>query len=163
MSPRIPALLFLLTGCTPDPAELRVSVTPPATATAQYFHGNCFAGFSVGVDLRVQETQGIGVLLSRFSYRLSDRGTGRVLVDESLDTRGIDERYGASATFIPAGSTRELRLGSVSDAAVGPIVVEGGIEGLDENDQSVAETFALSAPLVVIDPGPPSGGACTPP
>jgi len=86
MRPRIPVLLFLLAGCTPDPAEMMVSLAPPATATAQYFHGNCFAGLSVGVDLRVQETQGIGVLLSRLSYRLTDRGTGRVVVDESLDS-----------------------------------------------------------------------------
>jgi hypothetical protein len=163
MSLRIPAVLLLLTGCTPDPAELTVSLAEPATATAQYFHGNCLAGFSVGVDLRVQETRRIGVLLSRLSYRVTDRGTGLVLVDESLDTRGMDERYGAGASSIPAGSTGVFRIGSVSNAPVGPIAVAGGIEGLDENDQTVVESFDLSAPLVVIDPGPPSGGACTPP
>ncbi len=163
MSPRIPALLFLLTGCTPDPAELMISLAPPATATAQYFHGNCFAGFSVGVDLRLQVTGRIGVVLSRLSYGLTDRGSGLVLLDESLDSRGIDERYGEGASSIPAGSTGVFRIGSVSDAPVGPIAVTGGIEGLDENDQTVVESFDLSAPLVVIDPGPPSGGACPPP
>jgi hypothetical protein len=163
MSPRIPAVLLLLTGCTPDPAELTVSLAEPANANAQYFHGNCFAGFSVGVDLRVQETQRIGVLLSRLSYRVTDRGTGLVLVDESLDTRGIDERYGEGASSIRAGSTGVFRVGGRSDAPVGPIAVTGGVEGMDENDQSVVESFDLSAPLVVSDPGPPSGGACVPP
>jgi hypothetical protein len=163
MRSRILVFVFLMTGCTPDPAELRFSLVEPATANAQYFHGNCFAGFSVSVDLRLQETRRISLVLSRLSYRLTDRGTGLVVVDESLDTRGIEERYGEGAGSIPAGSTRIFRIGGRSDAPVGPIAVRGGIEGMDENDQTIAESFDLSAPLVVNDPGPPSGGACVPP
>jgi hypothetical protein len=163
MSSRILVFLFLLAGCTPDPAELRVSLVEPATANAQYFHGNCFAGFSVSVDLRVQETRRVSLVLSRLSYRLTHRGTGLVVVEESLDTRGIEERYGEGASSIPAGATRLFRIGGVLDAPVGPIAVTGRIEGMDENDQSVVESFDLSATLVVNDPGPPSGGACVPP
>ena len=153
--------LLVLTGCTPDPAVLVASAVEPATATAQYFHGNCFAGFSIGVDLRVQETQRVGVVLSRLAYRLTDRGTGQLLSDENLDRRGIEERYGERGSSIPAGSTKLFHVGSVSGEPVGPIGVSGDIEGMDENDQTVVAAFDLSAPLVVNDPGPPSGGVCT--
>lgn len=51
MRPRLAALVLLLAGCAPDPAELTVSLLEPATANAQYFHGNCFAGFSVRVEI----------------------------------------------------------------------------------------------------------------
>ncbi len=161
MRPRTVVFLLLLTGCTPDAAELTVSLVEPATATANYFHGNCFAGFSVGVDLRIQETRRIGVVLTRLVYRLTDRGTDQLLADESLDTRGIDERFGERASSIGAGATKLFRVGSVSGGPVGPIAVTGEIRGMDENDQTVAEAFDLSAPLVVNDPGPPAGGACT--
>jgi len=165
MSPRILVFLFLLNGCTPDPAELAVSLDEPANANAQYFHGNCFAGFSVGVDLRIQETKGIGVVLSRLSYRVTDRGTGQVLSDESLDSRALDERYGQSASVIPPSSGKNFRLGAISsDRPGGLLAVTGEIQAMDENDQTVVEAFDLSAPLLVNDPGPPpSGGACTTP
>jgi len=162
MRPRTVFFLFLLTGCTPDPAELTVSVVEPAIATAQYFHGNCVAGFSISVDLRIQETRRVGLVLSRLAYRLTDRGTGQLLADESLDARAIEDRYGERASSIGAGATKLFRIGSVSGEPVGPLAVEGEIEGMDENDQTVAEAFDLSAALVVNDPGPPSGGACTP-
>lgn len=163
MRPRSVAFFLLLTGCTPDPAELTVSLVEPVIANAQYFHGNCFAGFSFGVDLRVQETAGVGVVLSRLVYRLADQGTAEVLSDESLDARTIDERYGAGASTLPSNGIRRYPLVGVSRQPVGPISVAGEIEGLDDNEQRVAEAFQLSAPLVVNDPGPPSGGACTTP
>jgi hypothetical protein len=34
---------------------------------------------------------------------------------------------------------------------------------MDENEERVVTAFDLSARLEVNDPGPPSGGACTPP
>jgi hypothetical protein len=67
-------MLLVLAGCRPDPAMLVPSLLEPATANAQYFHGNCFAGFSVGAALRVQETRGIDVVLSRLDYQIADRG-----------------------------------------------------------------------------------------
>ncbi len=162
MRPRLAALVLLLAGCAPDPAELTVSLLEPATANAQYFHGNCFAGFSVRVEIRVRETQRVGVVLSKFVYRLTDRGTGTLLADESLDARAIEERYGERASSIPAGGTKLFPTGSVSGAPVGPLAVAGEIQGVDENGESVVAAFDLTAPLVVNDPGPPAGGACTP-
>lgn len=154
-------VLVLALGCSPDPAEVTVSLVEPATASAQYFHGNCFAGFSLVVDLRIQETRGVGIVLSRMFYRITDQGSGRTLVEETLDQRAIDERYGERASILPASGTRTLRLVAVSERPVGPIVVGGEIEALDENDQRVVESFELSTPLVVNDPDPPGGGACS--
>jgi hypothetical protein len=156
--------ILLLTGCTPDPAVVEVSALEPATANAQYFHGNCFAGFSVGVNLLVQETRGVEVAISSFDYRIVDRGTGLVLLDESLDPRTLEDRYGGSASVIRAGGSQTYPLSAISsDRPVGPLAVTGEIRGLDANDQEVTAAFDLSARLEVNDPGPPSDGACTPP
>ena len=163
MKPRTVALLSLLAGCTPDPAELTVSLVEPAAATAQYFHGNCFAGFSVGVGLRVQESRGIEVVISRLAYRIADRGTGRMLSDESLDAGTLEDRYGERASVTRAGASKTFPLTAISsDRPQGPLIVSGEIRGIDENDQAVAEAFDLSAALVVNDSGPPSSGACAP-
>ncbi|MGH9334133.1 MAG: hypothetical protein ACRD21_10330 [Vicinamibacteria bacterium] len=143
---------------------MTVSLVEPATAAAQYFHGNCFAGFSVGVDLRIEETRRVGIVLSRISYRITDQGSGQGLADEALDRQAIDERYGERSSIIPASGTRQFRLGAItSGRPVGPIVVSGEIEALDENDQRVVESFQLTTPVVVDDPGPPGGGACSAP
>jgi len=154
----------LLAGCTPDPAELGVSLVEPATANAQYFHGNCFAGFSVGVGLRIRETRGIEVVISRLAYRVRDRGTGQVLADESLDGRSLEERYGGSARLVRAGETKTFPLAAISsERPEGPLAVQGEIEGMDENEQRVFAAFDLPAELTVNDPGPPAGGACSGP
>ncbi len=163
MRPRSVIFFLLLTGCTPDPAELTVSLIEPATANAQYFHGNCFAGFSISVDLRIQEARRVGVVLSRLAYRLTDRGTGQLLADENLDMRAIEDRYGERASSIPAGATKVFRIGSVSGEPVGPLAITGEIEAMDENDQRVAEAFDLTARLEVNDPRPPASGACSVP
>ena len=163
MRPRTVVFSLLLSGCGRDPAELTVSVVEPVIANAQYFHGNCFAGFSFGVDLRVQETAGVGVVLSRLVYRLADQGTAEVISDESLDARAIEQRYGAGASTLPSNGIRLYHLVGVSRQPVGPISVAGEIEGLDDNEQRVAEAFQLSAALAVNDPGPPSDGACSTP
>lgn len=163
MRPRVFVLLFPLIGCTPDPAQLVVSVVEPARAAAQYFHGNCFAGFSVGVGLRIQETTGLEVVLSRLAYRVVDRGTGAVLLDESLDRGTLEDRYGGNASLIRAGGSKTYPLtGISSDRPEGPIGVTGEVEAFDENEQRVVSAFDRSATLEVTDPGPPSDGACTP-
>lgn len=154
--------LLAFTGCASDPAVLVPSLADPASATAQYFHGNCFAGFAVGVDLRVQETQGIEVVLSRLDYQVVDRGTGLVLSDERLDGRALEDRFGESASLVPAGESRTFPLAAVShQRPVGPLAVRGEVSGVDENGEPVVASFDLSATLVVTDPGPPAGGACT--
>jgi len=143
---------------------LVASAVEPATANAQYFHGNCFAGFAVGVGLRIQETRRIEVAISRLAYRIVDRGTGRVLVDESLDRGSLEERYGGNASLIRAGESKTYPLTAIlPDRPQGPIGVTGEVEGFDENEQRIAAAFDRSAALVVNDPGPPSGGACAPP
>jgi hypothetical protein len=163
MRARTAFFFALLTGCTQDPAELVVSAIEPATANAQYFHGNCFAGFGIALDLRVQETRRVSVLLSRFAYRLTDRGTGQSLADEDLNSREIDERYGERASSIPAGATKVFRIGGVSHEPLGPLSIAGELAGMDENDRTVVASFDLSVRLEVSDPGPPESGACAPP
>ncbi len=159
----VPLVAFLaLYGCAADPAVLVPSLVDPASATAQYFHGNCFAGFAVHVDFRVRETQGVEVVLSQLEYQLADRGTGQVLLDERLDGRALEDRFGASASLVRAGATRTYPLSGTSGGRpAGPLAVRGEIAGVDENGEPVVASFDLSATLVVTDPGPPAGGACT--
>src|SRR5262245_61306651 len=155
--------LLAFAACGRDPARLVPALVDPASASPQYFHGNCFAGFSVQADLRIRETQGIEVVLSRLAYRMIDRGTGRVLADEGLDTRALEERFGANASVVPAGASQNYPLSAISsDRPAGPLTVQGEVEGMDENGEAVTASFDLSASLVVNDPGPPSGGACSP-
>jgi hypothetical protein len=157
-------MLLSALSCRSDPAELVPVLVEPASATAQYFHGNCFAGFSVSVGLQVRETQGIEVVLSRLSYRMIDRGTGLVLADETLDQSTIEDRYGENASLVPAGASRTFPLAGRPDGRPsGPLAVQGSVEGMDESEEMVVAAFDLSARLEVSDPGPPAGGACTPP
>ena len=156
-------LLLALTACASDPAVLVPALVEPASATAQYFHGNCFAGFAVGVGLRVRETQGIDVVLARLSYRVIDRGTGQALADESLDQNAIESRFGGNASLVPAGASQTFSLAAIAqERPSGPLAVQGSVEGMDENGESVVAAFDLAARLEVRDPGPPTGGACTP-
>ncbi|HXV61004.1 MAG TPA: hypothetical protein VEK15_09950 [Vicinamibacteria bacterium] len=153
------ALLYLL-GCGSDPAQLTVELVEPATATPQFFHGNCFAGYSVAVGLRVRETSFVGVFLDSLSYRVVDEGTGFEIASDVLDRATIDERYGAMASVLVGGGSRVYPLGGRSDDPVGPLLVSGEIAGRDENGNNVRTSFNLRATLNVIDPEPPGSGAC---
>ncbi len=138
--------LLALVGCGDDPAELVPDLIEPASANAQYFHGNCFAGFAVGVDFRIQETQGVEVVLSRLNYRVSDRGTGQLLAEELLDQAALEERFGAPAIVIRAGASSTLPLRAVSpERPSGPVAVSGEVAGVDENGESVVPLRAAPA------------------
>jgi hypothetical protein len=148
-------------GCASDPARLVVSVVEPATASPQYFHGNCFAGFALGVDLRLQETQQVGVTLSRFSYRMSERETGAFIAEETLDGRSLQDRYGEGAIAVPPGATRLFRIGSsLPEPPRGRLRIAGDFEGIDENGEAVRTSFDLDAAVTVNTPEPPVAGAC---
>lgn len=156
------SLVLLGVGCSPDPGEITVDLAGSATASPQYFHGNCFAGWSLGVDLRTRETQGVDIFIATLTYRLSDQGSGTELSQERLDAEALDSRYGQRASVLVARTSRIFRLVAVSSSRpVGPIAVTGTIEGRDENGQRVTTPFQLTANLVVNDPGPPGGGACS--
>ncbi|HSF16214.1 MAG TPA: hypothetical protein VLK65_11745 [Vicinamibacteria bacterium] len=153
--------LLLLSTCGSDPAQLTVELIEPATATPQFFHGNCFAGYSVAVELRVRETSFVGVFLDSLSYRALDEGTGFEIAADTLDRATIDERYGAMASVVVGGGSRVYPVGGRSDDPVGPVLVSGDITGRDENGKNVGTSFSLRAPLNVIDPEPPGSGACS--
>jgi hypothetical protein len=160
----VAALALASAGCDEEPAMLTADLISPATASAQFFHGNCFAGWNVGVDLRVAERQRVDVFLDTFVYQITDRGTGLRLGEEALDQDALDERYGFEASVVMGGSSRIYRVaGLASGRPVGPIVVTGEITGRDENGNRVRAPLSLDATLVVQDPGPPGqGGACGP-
>jgi hypothetical protein len=143
---------------------LTADLIEPATASAQFFHGNCFAGWNVGVDLRVAERQRVDVFLDTLVYQITDRGTGLRLGEDALDQDALDQRYGFEASVVMGGSSRIYRVAGISSGRpVGPIDVTGEIAGRDENGNRVRAPLSLDVMLVVQDTGPPSqGGACSP-
>jgi hypothetical protein len=159
----VAAPALILAGCDPEPAVLTADLLAPATASAQFFHGNCFAGWSVRVDLRVAERQRVDVFLDDVTYVLADRGSGLRLREESLDGAGLELAYGFQANVVMAGSSRVYGLvGVTGDRPVGPLDVTGELSGRDENGHLIRTSFQLAAALDVQDPGPPrQGGACS--
>lgn len=150
-------------GCGSDPAVLRVDLVEPATASAQFFHGNCFAGWSVGVDVRITETKSVHVRIESFRYRLVDQGSGVEISAETLDAATLDVRYGEGASVLPGGSSRLYRIGGVTGSPPsGPLGVEGEIVGRDENDHRVVAPLQLTTTIRVGDDTPPESGACDP-
>jgi hypothetical protein len=155
------ALLGALLGCrSPQAARLATEMAGAATGTPLIFHGNCFAGWEVTVELRVRETGGAAVWLGELSYRLSDEGLGATLAEDTLDAATLEARYGAST--IPAHGERLFPLGGPSGGRpVGPIALDGVLRGRQGEGGAVFEEFRLTAPsLVLEDPEPGSGGAC---
>ncbi len=148
-------------ACSSDPGRLQSELAGSATAEPQIFHGNCFAGWIVSLDLQFNETQGVDVSLDLLSYRLFDEGRETVIGSENLDGATLEERYGSRV--IPAHGARIFRIGLPSGLRPqGPILVTGSAVGLDENGNGVNLSFRLTADLVVHDPEPSDGGACPP-
>jgi len=151
-------------GCSsPEPARLTASVEGPAVAAPQFFHGNCFAGWSVRVELRVRETEGTAVWLDGLDFRILDAGLGGAVTDQSLDSVTFTDNYGER--LVPPHGSVLLPVGGPSgERPVGPIVLEGVVRGRDENGNAVAASFHLTASsLDVHDPEPPGAGACSSP
>lgn len=154
-------LAFALASCDEETAGLTVSIPTTATATPQFFHGNCAAGWSVAVELRVRETGGVEVVLDELRYRVFDTGITEELGAEALDRATLIERYGTTAAVLPGGSTRSFPLGFPTEARpLGPLEVSGSLSGRDENGRAITAAFDLATPITVSDDPPPEGGAC---
>jgi hypothetical protein len=151
-------------SCGEEPAMLTADLIAPATASAQFFHGNCFAGWSIAVELRVAERERVDVFLDRFTYVLSDRGSGLRLGEETLDGAALELAYGFQANVVMAGSSRTYGLTAVTGARpVGPLEVTGELSGRDDNGHLIRTPFQLTATLDVREPDPPGqSGACSP-
>lgn len=158
-------LVLSLASCEKKQAELDVDIPTSATATPQYFHGNCFAGWSMAVELRVRETRGVEVVLDELSYRVFDTAVMEEHGAEVLDRTSLESRYGSTASVLAGGSTRSFPLGFPTHTRpVGPLTVSVALSGRDENGRAVSSSFALTTTVTVVgDDAPPQGGACQPP
>ena len=155
--------LGLGAGCGSEPGRLVAEIVGPAEADPLVFHGNCFAGWQLRVELRVRESGGTAVWIERLDYRLQDEGLGVSVVEESLDSAAIEERYGES--LVPPNGSRVFPLGAPSgERPIGPVVLSGTVAGRDDGGSRVTTSFRLAAPsLLVRDPDLGPGGACPPP
>jgi hypothetical protein len=155
--------LLLTSACDGERADLVVALGSSAHVSPQYFHGNCFAGWSIAVDLVVRETNEVQVVLSAFDYRLVDQGAGAEVGADSLDSSAIEARFGSMANVLPGRTSRTFTVGAVDESRPsGPLEVTGSLSGRDENGNAVRASFALESSLSVEDVPPPSDGACTP-
>jgi len=153
-------LIALASGCGHQPAELAPSLVGPATASPLVFHGNCFAGWIVDVDLLLRETSGLAVLVDRIAYRLTDVGQARVLASETLDAGALEDRYKTHMVAANGSSVFSLT-GRSGVRPVGPLVLDGEVTGRDEKGRFVSLRFQLTAAsLIVTDPVLGPGGAC---
>lgn len=157
------SVVVVPTGCHEDSGALVVDVPSAASASPQYFHGNCLAGWSVVAELRARETNRVEVFLDTLSYRLTDQSTSVELGGETLDRATIETRYGANASVLPRGGSRIFRVSVVSsERPHGSLRISGGLAGRDENGNSVGTSFDIVGSLTVTDVSSPSGGACSP-
>lgn len=156
------AIACAATGaCRSDPGRLESELVGTATAEPLIFHGNCLAGWMVALDLQLNETRGIDVLLDLLSYRLFDEGREIGIGSEAMDAATLEERYGSRV--VPANGSRVFRIGLQSGVRPeGPILVTGDAVGLDADGNGVSLPFRFTAELVVHDPDPPLGGPCLP-
>jgi hypothetical protein len=160
-----PALVFAIaTGCVREPALLNVTLVGTASSSPQYFHGNCFAGWSVRAELRIAETNGVDAFLETVAFRLADEGSGREIQTSTFDASALEEIYGAGAPVIPGGSQRTFPISGPSpERPNGPLGVSGNVSVRDETGTRVEKSFALTTAIRYDESPPPSGGACAPP
>ncbi|HUG52516.1 MAG TPA: hypothetical protein VMR21_02900 [Vicinamibacteria bacterium] len=148
-------------GCDRPAGRLSVEVLGPVTAAPLVFHGNCFTGWLVAVQLRLRETEGVDVALERVSYRLADEGAGRELLAETLDAAQVEERAGSR--LVPARGELRFPITAISTGEpIGPVVFEGEILGRDESGHAIVVPLRSTATMTVAPPPALGAGACGP-
>jgi len=149
-----------LGGCNARQGELGVELSGPAVSVPFVFHGNCVAGWSVAVDVRLRETGGRTVVIRSLTFRLTDEGRNAELGGSyTLTAAELTERFGGN--FVPAHGSRVYRLAGRADARPeGPILLAGAIDARDESGRTVATSFRSSAPELVVHDPDLSGGPC---
>ena len=157
------ASLCVLASCGAERAELAVQLEAPAAATPLVFHGSCFAGFLLGFELRVIETEGTGLDLEALSFEVHDAATAEILGSEALAGADLRDRYGAAALHLPPHGSRVF---PVSVRVSGPgrlsLTVVGEVRGADSTGL-VRQPYRLDLGEVLLqEPGPSGGGACSP-
>jgi len=156
--------LSLLSACVHERAELEVSLVPPV-ASRFVVHGNCFAGWYVVVDLIVQETRGVEVVIQSVSLRVEDQA-GELLGERMIDSKFLSDRFGEFGATLHGGASLRIPMsvgavqGSVDAPAIGPSIVASGEVLAADEQGGVRSPFRILA-AVTVQGGPlPGAGAC---
>lgn len=157
------ALTSLLgAGCAGARGGLEVAPDGVPRAAPLVFHGNCLAGWTLSIPLRVREVGGADVVVSGIELRVEDAATGTPLGASTLDAAALREA-GGRLPRVAGEESIELVVDVRVDVAIrAGVVVSGEIRGADARGV-VRGTFRLTAPPIVFDDVPSGGGACAPP
>ncbi len=158
------ALTSLLdAGCAGARGSLEVAPGGVPRAAPLVFHGNCLAGWTVSIPLRVREVGGADVVVSGIELRVEDAATGTRLGAAALDAAALRETAGGRLPRVAGEESIELVVDVRVDLAIrAGVVVSGEVRGADARGV-VRGAFRLTAPPIVFDDVPSGGGACAPP
>jgi hypothetical protein len=156
--------LGVLAGCATDRARLAVELSAPPSVTPLVFHGNCFAGFLLSFDLRLEETGGAALDLSSLSFEVRDAVTAEALGGETLDAAALRDRYGAAALRLQPYASHTFEVGvRVSGPGRRGLTAVGEVSGAD-SEGLVRQPYRIEIGDVILEePQSSEGGACSPP
>lgn len=164
MSPRSLAPLLLapaLLSCQTPAPRLTVELSERPVASRMVVDGNCFAGWFLGLPLRLRGQDVSLVALESINVGVEDARSGRLLGQEDL---ALDVQFasgdGEQSLDVPvsvriAGDVREPTLD-------GAVIVRGEARARDAGG-SLSVPFRLDTVPAVADVPIPRAGACTAP
>jgi hypothetical protein len=152
-------------ACSEERAGLEVQLAQPV-ASRFFAHGNCFAGWSIAIDVVVRETSGVEVVLDSVSVRVDDARTAEVLGERVVDATSLREQFGEAGAVIHGhGSLRlPMSVGAVAGsvdapATSGALLVSGMVVAHDERGM-VQVPYRMTAELSIDGGALPTSGAC---
>lgn len=147
-------------SCSSPHARLDVALDGTPHVAPLIFHGNCQAGWMVLAALRVHETAGEHVTLTRLTFQIVDAHTNRTIGSETLDAAALQDRYGAAALQIEGDAAKTFAISARSDQVQrDPIAILGEVRG-DDARGGVRTSYSLTVAQLIVEDPPSGGGAC---
>ncbi|MGE0592224.1 MAG: hypothetical protein AB7G23_11765 [Vicinamibacterales bacterium] len=153
---------MIVAACGAPGPELQLALAGDPVQSPLVFHGNCFAGWTIALEVEIRETRGSDVRLTGLSFEVRT-ADGRRVGGEALDEGSLADRYSADRLDIRGGTARAFVVSVISDDPLeGALVVSGAVTGTHA-DGIVQQAYSLSGQVAPPPAsGLPDGGACAP-
>jgi hypothetical protein len=139
------AIVLLASACGSSDPSLHVALAGPAQATPLVFHGSCFTGYLLELDLVVTAGSNSDVMVGGIDYAVRDVTTGAEIGRDTLAAPTLVDRYGGDALLIPAAGARSYRIGVLSQRGPhsGPVEIAGRVSGRDMDGHAAVASYSL--------------------